>query len=77
MAQSEFTVFLGYERSDGDNGEEVLVHGAVFPDAIYSLRFTNDQIAARLSIITNTDRGTLCRTLCNIRSGAGRIVSMF
>ena len=49
MAQSIITVFMGYERSDGDNGETVLVHGAVFPDAIYSLRFTNDHIAARLS----------------------------
>ena len=31
MAQSVIMVLLGYERSDGDNGEEVFVHVAFSP----------------------------------------------
>ena len=49
LGQSEITVFLGYERGDGDNGEEVLVHVSVFPDAIYCLRTISNQIAAKWS----------------------------
>lgn len=49
MAQSEFMVFLGYERSEVDNGAEFLVHVTVFPNAIYILGAISNQMAAKSS----------------------------